>query len=307
MKKQANIVVVGSINMDLVVKTANIPIPGETVMGETFTMIPGGKGANQAVAAARLKGNVSLIGCVGDDVFGIQMLEQLRSEEIDTTYVNVMSGTPTGVALIQVGGDGDNSIVVVPGANSHLSPEHIDLATEMISRADVLLVQLEIPMDTVTRAVELAHTNGVIVILNPAPAAKLSPELLKYVDILTPNETEASLLATGSLSYTGEIEHNIQLIKESMEKGDIIVTRGSHGVYCSIKGKVETYPAHRVTVTDTTAAGDSFNAGIATLLGEGVTLTEAILFALKVGAITVTRFGAQSSLPTREEVEHFSF
>jgi ribokinase len=303
--KKSKIVVVGSINMDLVVKTTQSPVPGETIIGQQFAMVPGGKGANQAVAAARLGADVRMVACVGDDMMGTQMLEQLRGEGIDTTYVRVIPQASTGVALIQILEDGDNSIIVVPGANMELTPEQVEAASACFEEADILLVQLEIPLASVVKAVELAHKHGVRVILNPAPASKLPKALLDLVDVLTPNETEASILCKGVVDVDNEIAQSIQELKQLATKADIIVTNGSKGVVYEISGTRGSYPAYKVEVVDTTAAGDSFNAGIAVRWGEGAALEDSIAFATKVAALTVTRFGAQTSLPTRSEVEAF--
>jgi ribokinase len=307
MDNQANIVVVGSMNMDLVVKVAHAPVPGETILGQQFAMVPGGKGANQAVAAARLGANVKMVACVGDDLFGSQMIRQLDQEGIQTSFVRTMPQESTGVAVIQIGQDGDNSIVVVPGANMSLTPEHVDSAAELFEGADILLVQLEIPLPAVLKAIELAQRFGLRTILNPAPAVKLPESLLQQVDVITPNETEAAILAFGSVDTVGDIHERLHALKQLAGKADIIVTNGDKGVVYNIQDLQGSYPAHKVKVVDTTAAGDSFNAGVAVRWGEGASLEAAIDFATKVAAIAVTRFGAQTSLPTRLEVEHFGY
>ncbi|PYI54622.1 ribokinase [Paenibacillus flagellatus] len=302
---RAKIVVAGSINMDLVVTSAKSPVPGETIMGEGFAMIPGGKGANQAVAAARLGADVTMIGRVGDDLFGVRMIEQLRAEGVDTSCVLIEAGVSTGVALIQVLADGDNSIVVVPGANALVAPEQVEAAEERIREADVLLVQLEIPLPAVEAALRLARKHGVRTILNPAPARKLPEELLRTIDALTPNETEAAILATGTVEGAGTLDERLDALRAIAGDAALLVTVGGKGVRTDIGGKRNAFPAYDVDVVDTTAAGDSFNAAIAVRLGEGAGFDEAIRFASKTGALTVTRFGAQSSLPTRAEVERF--
>ncbi|SEG64395.1 ribokinase [Paenibacillus sp. UNC499MF] len=308
-QKQAKIAVAGSINMDLVVTAERAPVPGETVMGREFRMIHGGKGANQAVAAARLGAQVSMIGCVGDDTFGAKMLEGLRREGIDTAFVSTAEETSSGVALIQVQGGGDNSIVVVPGANAALTPERVSQAEEAIRRADVLLVQLEIPPEAVRRAVEIARLHGVKVILNPAPATELPLSLLRQIDLITPNETEALILTGGTADASGQdgtsVSDSMRRLKEMTDGAGIVVTCGGKGVLYDLHGEQGAHPAYRVEVADTTAAGDSFNAGLAVRWSEGAPLEEAVRFASKVGALTVTRFGAQTSLPAREEVEAF--
>ncbi|MNQ90793.1 Ribokinase [compost metagenome] len=300
--KKAKIVVVGSINIDLVVKSEHIPVAGETVTGQEFLMIPGGKGANQAVAAARLGAQVEMVGCVGGDSFGKQMLEQLANEGIGTSHVLVDPQVSTGVALIQVQ-DGENRITVVPGANAKVTPAHVDRAKDAFIGADVLLVQLEIPQETVLHAVQLAKQHGVKVILNPAPAAVLPEEIWPFVDLVTPNETEAAILTSRQLAGTDHAGIIDEL--RSLTKSDVIITQGEKGVAYHLNGTAGTYPAYRVNVVDTTAAGDSFNAALAVWHGEGHSLEQAIQFAAKVGALTVSSFGAQTSLPTRQEVEQF--
>lgn len=304
-ERTANVVVVGSINMDLVVTTEKAPIPGETILGNQFAMIPGGKGANQAVAAARLGASVRMVSCVGDDLFGAQMIAQLQREGVDTAHVRTVSHKATGVALIQVQHDGDNSIIVVPGANGEVTPEQVESAEEIIRQADVLLVQLEIPLPAVIRAAELARKHGVRTILNPAPAARLPQQLLDLVDIVTPNETEAAILADGHAEAEGNIRDRMRSLKALVPDADVIITNGEKGVLYDIGGKQGTRASYKVEVVDTTAAGDSFNAALAVRLGEGASAEEAVGFAVKVGALTVTRFGAQTSLPTRKEAERF--
>ncbi len=301
-KKTAKIIVVGSINIDLVVKSEHIPVAGETVTGQEFVMIPGGKGANQAVAAARLGAQVEMVGCVGGDPFGKQMLEQLTNEGVGTSYVLVDPQQTTGVALIQVQ-DGENRITVVPGANASVTPAHVERAKDVFVGADILLVQLEIPQETVMYAVQLAKSHGVKVILNPAPAAVLPDEIWPFVDLVTPNETEAVILTSGQIA--GSDQAGIMNELRSLTKTDVIITQGEKGVSYHLNGVEGSYPAYRVNVVDTTAAGDSFNAALAVWHGEGYTLEQSIAFAAKVGALTVSSFGAQTSLPTRQEVESF--
>jgi ribokinase len=305
--RQARIVVVGSINMDLVAKLDRSPIPGETIMGSHFAMIPGGKGANQAVAAARLGAKVSMIGCVGDDVFGAQMKQQLQREGIDTSYVYTAAAQSTGVALIQVQREGDNSIIVVAGANASLTPELVDSAEDVIRSADVMLLQLEIPLYVVERAIEHASRHGVRVVLNPAPApaGKLPEQMLSKVDVLTPNETEASILTTGTVQSDGDSWKSLYALKQAAGVPNVLVTHGAEGVYFDLDGVSGVQEACKVAVVDTTGAGDCFNAATAVRWGEGASLQEAISFAVRAAALAVTKFGAQTSLPTRDEVEQF--
>lgn len=299
--KRAKIAVVGSINMDLVVQTNKRPAVGETVMGERFAAIPGGKGANQAVAAARLGADVAMVGCVGNDLYGNTLLEHFRAEGLDTSQIGVVPDASTGVAVIQVGSDGDNSIIVVSGANAAVTRETVMSSADVIRQADVLLVQLEIPLDAVEAALGIAHSHGVITVLNPAPAMPLSPQLLEKVRLLTPNETEAALLTGTALG--ADIAETYAAAKRLLPQGNVILTLGSQGAWFEAADGFRHVPACRVDAVDTTAAGDCFNAAVAVSLGEGKSLEEAVRFAVRAAAVSVTRFGAQPSLPFREEVE----
>lgn len=299
-----HIVVVGSINMDLVARTKRMPLGGETLLGSDFRMVPGGKGANQAVAVARTGGNVKIVGGVGDDIFGKQLLANLRDNGIDTDFVKARSGMATGVAIILVDDQGENSIVVVPGANDCVSQQDVEAARLIIETAQVVLLQLEIPLETVELVIRVAKQAGVPVILDPGPARPLSRDLLAMVDIITPNEHEAQVLA-------GEELHNLDDARNIAAKllgwgiKHVLLKLGGEGVIMANAEGFEHIPAHKVHVEDTTAAGDSFAGGLAVALAEGYTLREAVLFANAVGALAVTRLGAQSAIPTREEVESF--
>ncbi|MEI7025539.1 ribokinase [Paenibacillus sp. y28] len=306
MSQKAKIAVVGSINMDLVATVTRSPVPGETISGQHFAMISGGKGANQAVAAARLGAEVTMIGCVGDDLFGVQLTAQLRQEGIDTQYIRTAAGQSTGVALIQVQQEGGNSIVVVAGANGEVTPEQVEEAEAAIRSADVLLLQLEIPLPAVQKAAEIARRHGVRTILNPAPAVPLPEELLQSVDLLTPNETEAAILTTGEARFDGGITDLIGALKRMAGGTDVLITHGELGAFYQIGDTAGHQPAYNVKAVDTTAAGDCFNAGIAVRWGEGAELPQAFQFASKAAALAVTRFGAQTSLPVRTEVERFT-
>jgi ribokinase len=300
------IVVVGSSNTDMVVKTPHIPAPGETVLGGEFIMAAGGKGANQAVAAARLGGNVTLIARVGRDVFGEQALAGFRREGLDIRYVVADPEAPSGVALIFVGAEGQNSIAVAPGANACLSPEDVRRAREAIEAADVVLLQLEIPLETVLAAAEIAHRVGVRVILNPAPAPPqpLSTGLLARVDVLTPNESEVGLLSGTQVVDTGNAERAARRLLEQ-GVGAVIATLGARGALVVTPDDQQFVPSFPVDVVDTTAAGDSFNGGLAVALAEGRSLRDAVRFASACGALATTRMGAQPSLPTADEVSGF--
>jgi ribokinase len=301
------IIVVGSSNTDMVVKVPHIPAPGETVMGSELLTIPGGKGANQAVGAARSGGDVVFIACVSDDTFGTESIENYKKDSIDTSFIKVKPGMHSGVALINVAEDGENSIAVAPGANSHLLPEDITNFKSMHSgRPGIVLAQLEIPMETVSKVAQLAEELGIPMILNPAPGAKLPRELLKRISVITPNETEAALL-------TGTKEVNDDTIpvmaKELYDLGieTVILTLGSRGVYLLNSEFQGMIPGYRVKAVDTTAAGDVFNGALATALSGNKTVREAIDFAQRAAAISVTRMGAQPSAPTLDEIKDYEF
>lgn len=297
------ICVVGSLNMDLVATGERIPVVGETVLGETFKQVPGGKGANQAASMGRLQGDVAMIGKVGEDAFGEALIQALAEARVETKAIT-KAPTSTGIALITVQADGDNAIVVVPGANAELRPADIDAAKAVIVESEIVITQLETPVDTVTYALKLAKEQGKLTILNPAPAMPLADELIQNVDYLTPNETELAILSGMPTETDEELE---AAAKAMMNKGVkvLIVTLGSKGCLVIDKNGTRQFPAFKVKAVDTTAAGDSFNGGVAVALAEGKTLEEAIGFATKVGALTVQKAGAQSSLPTREEVDGF--
>jgi ribokinase len=293
-----HIVVVGSLNMDLVVRSPRHPQPGETLLGSRFHTFPGGKGANQAVAAARLGGQVKMIGRVGADAFGKSLIQTLANDGVDTGQVKQI-GAATGVALITVDAAGQNTIVVVPGANGELSPPDVLAAESAFEGASVVVMQLEIPLLTVTYAADLAHRHGARVILNPAPAQQLGSTLLKQVDVLIPNQPEAALL-TGS-ALAGEAAQ--RLLASGVHS--VVVTLGRDGVLI-VEGETETHlAAHRVSVADTTAAGDAFVGAFAVALAEGRSLREAAAWGNAAGALAVTRSGALPSLPTRAELEQF--
>ncbi|WP_041580271.1 ribokinase [Bacillus sp. 1NLA3E] len=288
------ITVIGSINMDLVTKTNQIPKVGETLIGEAFHTIPGGKGANQAVAAARLGSDVTLIGCVGADSFGVELTKHLYNQSINTENVEPVTDCSTGIASITLS-NGDNSIIVVPGANYAVTTDFVAKHEEVIANSDILLLQLEIPLESVIMAAELARKHDVLIILNPAPIQPLPKSLLKMVDYLTPNEHEQELLLT-SCDWTAE---ELREIKEKC-----IVTKGSKGVSLFKDGEIQ-LPSYKVEAVDTTGAGDSFNGALAYSLSNGANLEEACRFANIVGAISVTKLGAQSGMPTIQEVELF--
>ena len=299
----ANIAVVGGINIDLVARTARIPKPGETVIGRDLSMVPGGKGANQAVAAARLEANVFMIGRLGDDTFGGQLRRSLATADVDLTYVFESANSASGVAVIVVDEAGENSIVVALGANARVTPADVEAAASVIAASDALLLQLEIPLETVLRAAALGHAHGVKVILNPAPARALPAELLSLADILVPNETETAQLSGMPTESLADLEAAAaRFLRFGVNA--VILTLGRRGALLAQEDRTRYFPSFEVSrVVDTTAAGDAFMGGLATAIAEGQDLNEAILWANAAGALAVTRAGAQPSLPTRQEVE----
>ena len=298
------ILVVGSSNTDMVIKAAHLPRPGETILGGTFFMNPGGKGANQAVAIARLGGSVTFICKTGSDIFGHQSQQLFEEEGINTSYVFSDSGNPSGVALITVDEKAENCIVVASGANANLLPSDLAKAEEAIELADLILMQLEVPMETVCFVADIAWQKGKKVILNPAPAHPLPADLLHHLYLITPNETEAEMI-TG-VKITDEISAvEAARILSGMGVQHVIITLGSKGALICSDGEAEIVPALKVEAVDTTAAGDVFNGALTVALSEGRSLKESVRFACKASAISVTRVGAQSSAPYRNEVDIF--
>jgi len=298
----AQIAVAGSLNMDLVVRSPRIPRPGETIIGSAYQQIPGGKGANQAVAAARLGAQVSMVGRLGCDAFGNQLLEGLAAAGIDSTFVLQDGEAPTGVALIVVDEAGQNSIVVAAGANMRLSPADVDRAESAIAGSNVLLLQLESPLDTVIRAAELAQHHDVTVILNPAPAHPLPDRLLAMVDVLIPNESETAIL-TGTSVESLDQASAAALALLQLGIGAVVLTLGDKGAILAQEDRVEVMPAFQVRAVDTTAAGDAFAAGLAVALAEGMDLVDAVRWGNAAGALAATVHGAQPTHPTRHDLE----
>jgi len=303
-QNRPKIVVVGSSNMDLVVRSPRIPAKGETILGGDFIMTPGGKGANQAVAAAKLGAEVFFVAKLGDDIFGRQSLSNFHKVGIHTDYVVQTKEAPSGVALITVDDAGDNVIVVAPGANLKLSPEDVRKAQSVIASSGAVAAQLEVPLETVEFAARLANDAGVPFILDPAPAQKLSDELLRMVDVLTPNETEAEIL-TG-IEVTDE-DSALAAAKDLLQRGvkAVILTMGAKGYLLATKDAAQFVPSVKVNAVDATAAGDAFTGSLAVGLAQGKTLRDAALFANHVAALSVTKMGAQSSMPDAEQVENF--
>jgi ribokinase len=298
----AHITVVGSLNMDLVARAPRIPQPGETIIGSDFHTVPGGKGANQAVAAARLGAQVSMVGRVGCDAFAESLLNNLAAAGVDHTFVIHDPQAATGVALIAVDDAGQNSIIVASGANVRLSPADVDGAEAAIAGADALLLQLESPLETVTRAAEVARAHGVTVILNPAPARPLPAALLSLVDVLIPNESETAMLTGLPVGSQTEAEAAAMALRE-LGVGTVILTLGERGALLAREDGAEYFPAFEVTPVDTTAAGDAFVGGFAVALAEGRSLAEAVQWGNGAGALATTKLGAQPSLPTRQDLE----
>lgn len=295
------IIVVGSMNMDMVVKTSHIPQPGETVLGGSFFMNPGGKGANQAITVARLGGNVAFIGKIGDDIFGKQSFQLFDEEGVETGGIMSDSESPSGIALITVDEQGENSIVVAPGANARLLPKDVERIADLYPESEVLLMQLEIPMETVAAAAKQARERGMLVILNPAPANKVVPDIFHLIDILTPNVSEAEILSGIRITDIKSAGQAAELIRQQGVR-HVIVTLGKDGAAVLEDGKFSHIPAPIVETVDTTAAGDVFNGALALALTEGKDLTEATTFACRAASIAVTKMGAQSSIPFRNEV-----
>jgi ribokinase len=295
------IIVIGSANTDMVVKSKKLPLPGETILGGTFLMNAGGKGANQAVAAARLGGSVTLVAKVGYDIFGKQTIDGLKKENINTGYVLVDEDTPSGAALIMVNEEGENCIVVAPGANACLLPADIGQVKD-IADAAIILIQLEIPMDTIEAVAKIAKTGEQKLIINPAPAQSLSNELLKGLFLITPNETEATLL-TGI--KVDDVVTASQAADIFLSKGvhNVIITLGKQGAYFQNNKMRFKVDAPVVQAMDTTAAGDTFSGALAVAMTEKMDWREAVQFAVKAASISVTRMGAQASIPYRNEMD----
>ena len=301
------IVVIGSINMDLVLRVPRMPLPGETLTGGAFRTIPGGKGANQAVACARMSGKlaaggqqVAMVACVGDDEFGATLRAALVADAIIDSHVTTMPGVASGIASILVDDKGQNSIVLAGGANDCLSPAHIDAARELIEQSDIVVLQLEVPMATVVHAIKLARSLGKTVVLNPAPAAKVPADVLALVDYLIPNEIEAAMLAGAEVDA-----NDVKALAGALQKqgsDNIIITLGAKGVHAALYGGDHDFPAQVVQAVDTTAAGDTFIGGFVAGLASGLDEAEAIAQGQRAAAWSVTKPGAQTSIPYLHEL-----
>ena len=300
------ILVIGSLNVDMVMNVDHMPAEGETILCDGMTLVPGGKGANQACAAGRLGTDVAMLGAIGDDDYGALQLKSLSEAGVEVGGLLKKEGQNTGTAFITVNKSGNNSIVVVPGANSAFRPEDIEANRELIEQCEIMILQLEIPLDTVCYAAKLAKSLGKTVILDPAPVPEHFPEeLYEYVDIVKPNETELGML-TGIAEAQKHLTEAAQVLKARGVK-NVLVTLGGDGVYINPEsGEEILIPACKVKAVDTTAAGDSFTAALAAMLLNGESLEAAAEFANRVSAIVVTRKGAQSSIPTIDEVVNYS-
>ena len=289
------IAVLGSINMDMTASAERIPRPGETVRASSVRYVPGGKGANQAVTAARLGGDVTMFGCVGDDGFGPRLVENLRANGVNADHVGVVEGESSGLAMIVVG-ENDNAITVIPGANGRVSPDYVDRCWPALANADIVLLQNEIPMETVLYAARRLRRAGKTVIWNPAPAAPAAAELLEAAAYFTPNEHEARIV-------TGDEETPIEALIERFG-GRLIVTLGARGVgACGADGRFLRVPAIRAKVADTTGAGDTMNGAFAFALAEGMDFAAALRFSNAAAGISTETAGAQAGMPTRAQVE----
>ncbi|WNN44291.1 ribokinase [Winslowiella toletana] len=304
MTKTGKLAVLGSINADHILNLAQFPRPGETVVGTQYQVAFGGKGANQAVAAGRSGADIAFIACVGEDDIGERVRKQLEDDRIDITPVEAVAGTATGVALIFVNGEGENSIAIHAGANAALTPEYVTRHQQTIADASALLMQLESPLESVLAAARIARQHQTQVILNPAPATQLSDELLSLVDMITPNETEAEIL-TGIHISTDDDAARAAAVLHDKGISNVLITLGSRGVWLSDNRQGQRIEGFRVKAVDTIAAGDTFNGALITALLEQQPMAKAVRFAHAAAAIAVTRHGAQPSVPWREEIDSF--
>lgn len=300
-----DILVIGSLNMDFVAEVSKSPLPGETIIANKFSLVPGGKGANQAFALGRLGANVSMIGAVGNDEYGKQLIDNLKSAHVNTKKIFKMNGVTTGNAFINVDKSGENSIVVVSGANEKITKDFIDSNICYIKRAKIIVMQLEIPIEVVNYVAKIAKELGKIVVLDPAPArCDLPEELFSNIDIMKPNETELQTLSGIKLNNEDDILKAAQVLLSKGVK-NVIVTLGANGSLLVNENGYKKFDALKVEVVDTTAAGDSFTAGLVNSIVLGKSLEESIKYGHIVSSIVVTRKGAQSSIPTKIEVQNY--
>ena len=299
------VLVIGSLNMDFSIKSIKLPLPGETVIGESFKLNPGGKGANCAYALGKLGCNTSMIGMVGNDTYAKELIHNLKSVNVNTNGIKIKDDISTGVAFVNVDSNGENNIIVIPGANNKITTSFIDENITLIKEADIIVMQLEIPADVVMYIARLAKEYNKFVVLDPAPAINnLDEELYKYIDIIKPNETELAILTNSNPSSKEEIIKCAKILNNKGVK-NVIVTLGGDGSILVNNDCIEEFKALDVDVVDTTAAGDSFTAALICSLSRDKSLDEAISFAHTVSAMVVTKRGAQSSIPTEDEIRKF--
>jgi ribokinase len=297
------ILVIGSMNCDLVVYTQRHPVPGETILGDRFLTFPGGKGANQAIAAARLGGDVQMVGRIGNDSFGQELTDNLVRNQIDITNVQKVN-EPTGTAFITVDANGQNTIIVIPGANAALTTSDMDTLKDTIQAVKIMVLQMEIPLEVVIRAIDIAYAVGTTILLNPAPATQIPIETLRKVTFLIPNESELAHLSGFETNTFSACYHAVKHL-QSLGCHQIILTRGEHGAYYFDQNNQIFAPPFNVPVVDTTAAGDAFIGGLAAALSQNLDIHTALLQASAAGALAVTKAGAQTSLPNKTELDNF--
>jgi ribokinase len=302
--KKPKIVVVGSINMDLVVKSSKFPLPGETVIGSDLQTFPGGKGANQAVAASRLGAEVQMVGCVGNDVFGEDLIKNLKINNVKTDFVKKIKNKSSGIAMIIVSENGQNSIVLAPGANKMVNKELVKKAENVIKNSDALIVQFEIPLDVVFYTIDMAKTFEKKIFLNPAPAQKIPDAILKKIDYIIPNETETTIITGIQVKDLNTAKRAVENLINRGSKS-VILTLGENGSLVVSEKEMTYLPAYNIKVVDTTAAGDAYVAAFALGILRNLTAKRAAEYANIAGALASTKLGAQSSLPTRKDIEMF--
>jgi ribokinase len=305
LSRSPRILIVGSVNMDVVVRTRRSPRGGETVIGDHLSLVPGGKGANQAVATARLGGHASFVGRVGDDVWGAELSSKLRESGVDTTWLEVDATRPTGTATIIVEADGENRIVLIGGANDEVSPDQVDAALDERNELDALLLQLEIPLETVYHAIQRGKERGIPVVLDAGPPQAVPLERLRGVTVLSPNESEAEALTGIAVDDDASARRAAQQLDAATGARHVVLKLGNRGAMMRDDGEYRVVPAYDIDAVDTTAAGDSFTAALTIELARDRPLAEAVAWSNAAGALAATRLGAQPSLPTRAEVESF--